>query len=103
MMTHSSDFDQLAAIGAVRYLRADRPSAPPIAGGLGLARQALWSLHPQLELACPDPDGRLLRVAFAGAVLSPPRDWVRSIVQIPLVALHASRPIRSVLIGLERA
>jgi hypothetical protein len=67
-----------------------------------LARQALWSLHPQLG-ACPHPDGRLLRVAFAGAVLSPPRDWVRSIVQIPLVALHASRPIRSVLIGLERA
>ncbi len=144
MITHSADFDQLAAIGAVRYLRADRPAAPPIGGGdepgwvrtmpfpcgessehrvpsetkhaihiwvqiaamnladLGLARQALWSLHPQIELACPDPDGRLLRVAFSGAVLAPPRDWVRAIVQIPLVALHASRPIRSVLIGLER-
>lgn len=145
MNTHSPDFDQLAAIGAVRYLRADRPATPPIGGGdepgwvrampfpcgeasehrvpaetqatihiwvqiapmnladLGLARQAMWSLHPQIELACPDPDGRLLRIVFSGSVLMPPRDWVRSIVQIPLVALHASRPIRSVLIGLERA
>lgn len=142
---HSADFDQLAAIGAVRYLRGDRPGAPPIAGGdeagwvrtmpfpcgessehrvpaetaknvhiwvqvakmnladLGLARQALWSLHPELALTCPDPDGRLLCVALAGGAFKPVRDWIRSIVQIPLVALHASRPVRSVLIGLERA
>ncbi len=144
MPAHSADFDQLAAIGAVRYLRQDRPAAPPISGGdepgwvrtmpfpcgessehrvpaetnrnvhiwvqvapmnladLGLARQALWSLHPQLELACPDPDGRLLRIAYNGAAMVPPRDWARAIVQIPLTALHASRPIKSVLIGLER-
>ena len=46
---------------------------------------------------------KFLEAEGSGAALSPPRDWVRSIVQIPLVALHASRPIRSVLIGLERA
>ncbi|MBK9029904.1 MAG: hypothetical protein IPL61_00945 [Myxococcales bacterium] len=141
---HSSDFEQLAAIGAVRYLRSDRPTAPPFAGGdepgwvrtmpfpcgesaehrvpaetpravhiwvqvapmsladLGLARQALWSLHPSIELACPDPDGRLLRIALAGGTFTPIRDWIRAIVALPLVALHASRSISSVLIGLER-
>ena len=141
---HSADLEQLAAIGAVRYLRADRPAAPPIAGGdergwvrtmpfpcgessdhkvptetqravhiwvqvapmtladLGIARQALWSLHSGIELTCPDSDGKLLRIALAGATYTPIRDWIRSIVALPLVALHASRPIKSVLIGLER-
>lgn len=140
---HSADLEQLAGIGAVRYLRSDRPSAPPISGGtepgwlrtmpfpagesadhkvptetdrnvhiwiqtatlspcdFGLFRQAVWSLSPRLEVTCPDPDGRLVRVAFAGANFLPVRDWVRAIVQIPVTALHASRPVSSVLIGLE--
>lgn len=141
---HTDDFEQLAAIGAVRYLRGDRPAAAPTAGGdeagwvrampfpcgesaehrvgadttravhiwvqvapmsladLGLLRQALWSLHPRLEIACPDPDGRLVRIALAAGAFTPVRDWIRAIVSLPLVALHASRPITSVLIGVER-
>lgn len=142
---HSADLEQLAGIGAVRYLRSDRPAAPPISGGtepgwprtmpfpvgestdhrvpaetertvhiwiqtaplsavdLGLFRQAVWSLSPRIEVTCPDPDGRLVRVAFSGAQFQPVRDWVRAVVQIPVTALHASRTVSSVLIGLERA
>lgn len=144
LTSHTDDFEQLAAIGAVRYLRGDRPTASPTSGGeeggwvrsmpfpcgesaehrvtadttrtvhiwvqiapmsladLGLLRQALWSINPRLEIACPDPDGRLVRIAMAGGQFAPVRDWIRAIVSLPLVALHASRPISSVLIGLER-
>ncbi|MEZ4402739.1 MAG: hypothetical protein R3B06_22145 [Kofleriaceae bacterium] len=75
--------------------------APLSAADFGLARQAVWSLHPALDVTCPDPDRRLVCVAFSGASTRPVRDWIRAVVQIPLVALHASRPIASVLISLE--
>jgi hypothetical protein len=141
---HSPDFDQLAAIGAVRYLRADRPSHPPITGGdepgwvrelpfpvgestdhrvpsqttkaahiwvqiaplsaadIGLTRQALWSIHPKLALSSPDPEGKLLKIGLAGTEFPAIRDWIRSVVAMPLLALHLSRPLTSVLISLER-